>query len=75
MVKRLHVSVVFSIYETFKVLTSNIFSDHFGIYLVDFESDERTRTIKKSGEFFKRTIATRCLRDDGCETESNDVVL
>lgn len=48
------------------------FSDHFGLYSVDFNNDEKARTIKTSGEFFKKVITSKCLRDDGCDVESND---
>lgn len=44
------------------------FSQHYGIYSVDFENVNRNRTIKKSGEYIKQVIATRCISDDGCGT-------
>lgn len=39
----------------------------FGLYHVDFNDDERPRTIKKSGEYYKHVIATRRL--DGFEDD------
>ncbi|XP_063932690.1 myrosinase 1-like [Zophobas morio] len=33
----------------------------FGLHYVDFENPERPRSIKQSGEYFKRVIATRTL--------------
>lgn len=36
---------------------------------MDFESSNKTRTIKQSGEFIKKVIATRCVSDDGCDSE------
>ncbi|XP_018565422.1 myrosinase 1 [Anoplophora glabripennis] len=39
------------------------YSVRFGLYHVDFEDDNRTRTPKESAEFYKKVIATRCLVD------------
>lgn len=52
-------------------ITFNIFSVHYGIYSVDFEDRNRTRTIKKSGEYIKQVIATRCVGDDGCTDDKS----
>ncbi|KAJ3649787.1 hypothetical protein Zmor_021510 [Zophobas morio] len=40
--------------------------EKFGIYQVDFEDPDRTRTIKSSGEYYKSVIANKCLVDT-CE--------
>lgn len=45
------------------------FSARYGIYAVDFESINKTRTIKQSGEFFKKVIATRCVSDEECSAD------
>ncbi|XP_018567963.1 lactase-like protein [Anoplophora glabripennis] len=42
------------------------YSERFGLYHVDFESQNRTRTPKSSAEYYKKVIATRCLVDT-CE--------
>ncbi|XP_018573206.1 myrosinase 1 [Anoplophora glabripennis] len=42
------------------------YTEKFGLYYVDFESQNRTRVPKSSVEFFKKVIATRCLVDT-CE--------
>nr|CAI5862360.1 unnamed protein product [Callosobruchus analis] len=39
----------------------------FGLYHVDFNSTNRTRTKKKSADYYKKVIATRCLTDK-CKT-------
>ncbi|XP_019875746.2 myrosinase 1-like isoform X1 [Aethina tumida] len=44
----------------------NGFTEKFGLYHVDFESDNRTRTAKASTEYYKKVIATHCLVDN-CE--------
>lgn len=41
----------------------NIFSEKFGLYHVDFTSENRTRTPKKSVRYIKQVISTRCLTD------------
>ncbi|XP_063932770.1 myrosinase 1-like [Zophobas morio] len=38
----------------------------FGLYQVDFDNPNRTRTIKGSGEYYKNVIASKCLVDT-CE--------
>jgi beta-glucosidase/6-phospho-beta-glucosidase/beta-galactosidase len=42
------------------------YSQKFGFYQVDFDSPNRTRTIKKSADYFKKIIETKCLVDT-CE--------
>ncbi|XP_050512615.1 myrosinase 1-like isoform X4 [Diabrotica virgifera virgifera] len=37
------------------------YTEHFGMYHVDFESPNRTRTPKKSVEYFKNVIQYRCV--------------
>ncbi|VEN50234.1 unnamed protein product [Callosobruchus maculatus] len=39
------------------------YTQKFGIYHVDFNSPNRTRTKKKSADYYKKVIATRCLTD------------
>ncbi|XP_023312869.1 myrosinase 1 [Anoplophora glabripennis] len=39
------------------------FKEKFGLYQVDFDSPNRTRTPKDSVAFFKKVIETRCLVD------------
>ncbi|KAJ3666409.1 hypothetical protein Zmor_001851 [Zophobas morio] len=39
------------------------FSEKFGLYHVDFEDPERSRTPKASAEYYAQVIATRCLVD------------
>lgn len=38
----------------------------FGLFGVDFNHENRTRTIKESAKFYKNVLATRCLADNGC---------
>ncbi|KAJ8973205.1 hypothetical protein NQ317_018954 [Molorchus minor] len=45
---------------------SSGYSVHFGFYHVDFSDDDRPRTAKKSVDFYKNLIATRCLSDEEC---------
>ncbi|KAJ8943035.1 hypothetical protein NQ318_022579, partial [Aromia moschata] len=42
------------------------FTEKFGLYQVDFNNPNRTRTAKKSATFYKNVINTRCLLDS-CE--------
>ncbi|XP_063932804.1 myrosinase 1-like [Zophobas morio] len=42
------------------------YTEKFGIYQVDFEDPDRTRTIKSSGEYYKSIVANKCLVDT-CE--------
>ncbi|KAG5887546.1 hypothetical protein JTB14_000402 [Gonioctena quinquepunctata] len=37
------------------------YSERFGLYHVDFDSDNRTRTPKKSASWYKNVIETKCL--------------
>ncbi|XP_056632045.1 myrosinase 1-like [Diorhabda sublineata] len=46
------------------------FTNKFGLYKVDFESEDRTRTAKKSVEFYKKLIETKCLGDCSPKTTS-----
>ncbi|KAJ8982454.1 hypothetical protein NQ317_010194 [Molorchus minor] len=39
------------------------YSIYMGFYRVDFDDPERTRTARKSGEYFKNVTATHCLVD------------
>ncbi|XP_018567975.1 lactase-like protein [Anoplophora glabripennis] len=44
------------------------YTERYGFYYVDFESENRTRTPKGSVEYFKKVISTRCLVDTCDET-------
>ncbi|XP_018567960.1 myrosinase 1-like [Anoplophora glabripennis] len=44
------------------------YSEKFGFYSVDFESENRTRTAKSSVEYFKKVVLTHCLVDS-CEED------
>ncbi|KAJ8963463.1 hypothetical protein NQ318_018946 [Aromia moschata] len=48
------------------------YTQHFGLYSVDFTSDNRTRTPKKSVEFYKRVAATHCLSEDECTKQQQN---
>lgn len=41
------------------------FSEKFGLYSVDFEDDNRTRTAKASAHYFKQVVASKCLLETG----------
>ncbi|CAH1100430.1 unnamed protein product [Psylliodes chrysocephalus] len=40
------------------------YTQKFGLFEVDFNSPNRTRTIRPSGEFYKKVTETRCLVDN-----------
>ncbi|KAJ8943037.1 hypothetical protein NQ318_022581 [Aromia moschata] len=42
------------------------YTEKFGLYQVDFSSENRTRTPKQSASYYKNVIKTRCLVDT-CE--------
>ncbi|KAJ8973207.1 hypothetical protein NQ317_018956 [Molorchus minor] len=42
------------------------YSQHFGMYHVNFTDDDRPRTPKKSVDFYKKIIASHCLSDEEC---------
>ncbi|XP_044265974.1 myrosinase 1-like [Tribolium madens] len=39
----------------------NGYTEKFGLYQVDFDDENRTRTPKKSADFYKKVVATKCL--------------
>ncbi|XP_057661414.1 myrosinase 1-like isoform X1 [Diorhabda carinulata] len=52
---------VWSLLDNFEWLFG--YSSKFGLYQVDFDSPDRTRTPKKSVEYYKKLIRTRCIVD------------
>nr|WPM03620.1 glycoside hydrolase family 1 [Phyllotreta armoraciae] len=43
------------------------YTQKYGLYEVDFNSPNRTRTIRPSGEFYRKVTQTRCLVDNCIE--------
>lgn len=41
------------------------FSEKFGLYSVDFDNDNRTRTAKASAHYYKKVVASKCLLETG----------
>ncbi|CAH0561316.1 unnamed protein product [Brassicogethes aeneus] len=60
---KVHVSgyMAWSLLDNYEWLAG--YTEKFGLYHVDFSSPNRTRTAKKSVDFYKKIVATHCLVD------------
>lgn len=74
MAGRIHVSIPNIAVMTY---SSVIFSERFGLYHIDFNSPNRTRTIKSSAKYYQQVLQTKCILPNGnCAVdESNEVPL